>query len=99
MDLHGLRVREARELMNSMIVFYRTQFERHLRNLINNSNKQGMSSNSSSANNSPQKRQIVMRLIVGRGLHSIENKAVLGTSTHPPFHHIVPFDTYYDTLN
>jgi len=74
-----LRVREARELMNSMIVFYRTQFEKHLQNQINNSNKQS-SNSSSSNNNSPQKRQIVMRLIVGRGLHSIENKAVLGSN-------------------
>ena len=91
MDLHGLRVREAKELMQSMIIFYRTQFDRQLQNQINNAannnSNHGLNNNNSSSM-SPNKRHIVMRLIVGRGLHSIENKAVLG-NTHPLIHTIL----------
>ena len=97
-----MRVREARELITSMVVFYRTQFDKQLRNQINNAavSNHGIGINGSNSNNNgSNKRHIVMRLIVGRGLHSIENKAVLGIP-HPLQHAInMPYNTPCNPIN
>ena len=56
MDLHGLRVKEAKELVLSIIDYYTSISQNHL----------------------PNRPLILLRLIVGRGAHSIEKKGVLG---------------------